>query len=198
MSKFKSVQIAQQRISEILSNAEAERSSLMKQIDEDMENIRKADAKLREAEASGDTKNFIKAKEPVSNASEILAMHERRLKTLRSGSLISAEEYQKLCDDIQKDLRGEMERVKGEMISHALKMNDLANELNSDATSANAVLAQLQHEVNRDEDQPKDNAGRVIYTTSSQKYVDVSAVVKLGKDASNNRYFWDQTGIYPD
>lgn len=198
MSKFKSVQIAQQRISEILSNAEAERSSLMKQIDEDMENIRKADAKLREAEASGDTKNFIKAKESVSNASEILAMHERRLKTLRSGSLISAEEYQKLCDDIQKDLRGEMERVKGEMISHALKMNDLANELNSDATSANAVLAQLQHEVNRDEDQPKDNAGRVIYTTSSQKYVDVSAVVKLGKDASNNRYFWDQTGIYPD
>ena len=198
MSKFKSVQIAQQRISEILSNAEAERSSITKQIDEDMENIRKADAKLREAEAYGDTKNFIKAKEAVSNASEILAMHERRLKTLRSGSLISAEEYQKLCDDIQKDLRGEMERVKGEIISHALKMNDLANELNSDATEANRVLAQLQHDVNRDEDQPKDNAGRVIYQISTQKYVDVSAVVKVGKDASQNRHFQSVTGIYTD
>ena len=198
MSKFKSVQIAQQRISEILSNAEAERSSITKQIDEDMENIRKADAKLREAEASGDTKNFIKAKEAVSNASEILAMHERRLKTLRSGSLISAEEYQKLCDDIQKDLRGEMERVKGEIISHALKMNDLANELNSDATEANRVLAQLQHDVNRDEDQPKDNAGRVIYQISTQKYVDVSAVVRIGKDASKDSYFQNVTGIYTD
>ena len=198
MSKFKSVQIAQQRISEILSNAEAERSSITKQIDEDMENIRKADAKLREAEASGDTKNFIKAKEAVSNASEILAMHERRLKTLRSGSLISAEEYEKLCGDIQNELKGEMENIKAEIISHALKMNDLANELKSDATEANAVLATLQHEVNRDQDQPRDDRGNVIYQIGTQKYVDVSAVVSIGKGASRNRHFQNVTGIYTD
>ena len=142
-----SIDSAEKRINEIISQKNRE-------INEIQESITKAEAtadnarkQIAEATTAGDGHKYSSAKDELRTAEDIIEMQKIRLDNLQNNPMTTQEEYDELSSAIQKSMTETVVKHAGEIKKIYAQLNKILDKEEAELARCNDLLSMLQNDI---------------------------------------------------
>ena len=165
------------RIDEILSNRDKEIADLKEKAEQDNKKASEISAALEDATARNDFDAYKAAKSAETINNDAINMHSRRMSQLTAEPLLSEGEFTAEKNIVLDEAAQKAAEAEAKAADLILKLDAIANDLETFTNRANSVLKRLYLEVYRASDLRESQRDKIYYVNSHTPKADRSTLL---------------------
>lgn len=141
-------------------------------IDTAKANREKAEKQAEKALSNGNVDEYQKAHKAIEKADATIFVHSNLLNKLKEEPVISRAEYESMVSDVLAAIAETVDGYKADIVALVDKMADIRDAESEVLNRGNTLLKKLQHDLYRDADRTRDQAGRMMNLQHENKRFD--------------------------
>lgn len=155
-------------------------------IDTAKANKEKAEKQAEKALSNGNVDEYQKTHKAIEKADATIFVHSSLLNKLKEEPMISQAEYESMVSDVMAEIAKNVDEYKAEIVALVDKMADIRDAESEVLNRGNTLLKKLQHDLYRDADRTRDQAGRMMNLQHENKRFDDFNIPSLVNSTLNN------------